>query len=105
MTDEWEQSLGPCWQHIPGGTAVKRPDVSGAKRFQRVAAKVDLPVIRFHDLRHTAATILLSKGVHVMLVSEMLGHSTITLTLDTYSHVSPAMHSDAAAAMDTVFSA
>ena len=75
------------------------------KRFQRVAAKVDLPVIRFHDLRHTAATILLIKGVHVKLVSEMLGHSTITLTLDTYSHVIPAMHSDAAAAMDAVFSA
>lgn len=63
------------------------------------------PVIRFHDMRHTAATILLAKGVHVKLVSEMLGHSTITLTLDTYSHVIPAMHGDAAAAMDAVFSA
>jgi integrase len=63
-----------------------------------------LPEIRFHDLRHIAATILLIKGVHVKLVSEMLGHSTITLTLDTYSHIIPAMHSDAAA-MDAVFSA
>lgn len=75
------------------------------KRFQRAAAAAKVPVIRFHDLRHTAATILLIKGVHVKLVSEMLGHSTITLTLDTYSHVIPAMHSDAAAAMDAVFSA
>jgi integrase len=56
-------------------------------------------------MRHTAATILRAKGVHVKLVSEMLGHSTITLTLDTYSHVIPAMHGDAAAAMDALFSA
>jgi integrase len=75
------------------------------KRFQRAVAAAGLPAIRFHDLRHTAATILLAKGVHVKLVSEMLGHSTITLTLDTYSHVIPAMHGDAAAAMDAVFSA
>ena len=65
----------------------------------------ELPEIRFHDLRHTAATLLLSKGVHVKLVSEMLGHSTITLTLDTYSHLIPAMHGDAAAAMDAALTA
>ena len=52
-----------------------------------------------------AASILLANYVHVKLVSEMLGHSTITLTLDTYSHVIPAMHGDAAAAMDAVFTA
>jgi integrase len=75
------------------------------KRFQRATTLTGLPEIRFYDLRHTAATILLIKGVHVKLVSEMLGHSTITLTLDTYSHVIPAMHADAAAAMDEVFSA
>jgi len=75
------------------------------KRFQRAVASAGLPAIRFHDLRHTAATILLGKGVHVKLVSEMLGHSTIVLTLDTYSHVIPAMHADAAAAMDAVFTA
>ena len=47
----------------------------------------------------------LAKGVHVKFVTEMLGHSTIVLTLDTYSHVIPAMHSDAAAAMDAAFTA
>ena len=73
---------------------------------RQLLKKADLPAdVRFHDLRHTAATILLIKGMHVKLVSEMLGHSTITLTLDTYSHVIPAMHSDAASAMDAVFSA
>jgi integrase len=75
------------------------------KRFQRAVTAAKLPPIPFHDMRHTAASILLSRGVHVKLVSEMLGHSTIVLTLDTYSHVIPAMHADAAAAMDAVFSA
>ncbi len=78
---------------------------SQTKVFQNASAKAGLPVIRFDDLRHTAATILLVKGAHVKLVSEMLGHSTIVLTLDIYSHVIPAMHSEAAAAMDAVFSA
>ena len=70
--------------------------------FKTALRQVALPEIRFHDLRHTAATLLLSQGVHVKLVSEMLGHSTITLTLDTYSHLIPAMHGDAAAAMDAL---
>ena len=76
-----------------------------SKRCQKIGAAAGLPAIRFLDLRHTTAMILLAKGVHVKLVSEMLGHSTITLTLDTYSHFIPAMHGDAAAAMDAVFSA
>ena len=46
-----------------------------------------MPDIRFHDLRHTCATLLLPKGVHPNIVSEMLGHSSIAITLDTYSHV------------------
>ena len=54
---------------------------------QQALAKAGLPRIRIHDLRHTAATQLLERGVHPKVVQEMLGHSTITLTLDTYSHV------------------
>jgi integrase len=73
--------------------------------FKKVAEAGGLPLIRFHDMRLTAATMLLSKGVHVKLVSEMLGHTTITLTLDTYSHLIAAMHGDAAAAMDAILSA
>jgi integrase len=73
--------------------------------FKAALEAASLPAIRFHDLRHTAATLLLSRGVHVKLVSEMLGHATITLTLDTYSHLIPAMHGDAAAAMDAVLTA
>ncbi len=59
-----------------------------------------LPNIRFHDLRHTCATLLLSKGVHAKLVQELLGHSTIAVTLDTYSHVLPGMGDGLADTMD-----
>lgn len=67
--------------------------------------RAGLPFIRFHDLRHTAATLLLGKGVHPKIVSEMLGHATITLTLDTYSHLLPVIHAQAAAVMDELLSA
>jgi integrase len=48
-----------------------------------------VPPMRFHDLRHTAATLMLSRGVHPKIVSEMLGHSTVAITLDLYSHAPP----------------
>ncbi len=56
--------------------------------------------MRFHDLRHMCATILLSKGVYTRFVQELLGHSTISITLDTYSHVLPTMQDGAARAME-----
>ncbi|AZO25893.1 MAG: integrase [Mesorhizobium sp.] len=59
-----------------------------------------LPRIRFHDLRHTHATQMLSAGVHPKVASERLGHSTIGITLDLYSHVMPGMQADAAEAVD-----
>ena len=55
-----------------------------------------LPRIRFHDLRHTAATLLLSARVNPKVVSEMLGHASVSITLDIYSHVIPDMQQDAA---------
>ena len=67
--------------------------------FQEKAKKLGLPPIRFHDLRHTCATILLQDGVHPKVVQEMLGHSTIAITLDTYSHVVAGMHQEASRAM------
>jgi integrase len=60
--------------------------------------------IRFHDLRHTCATLLLTKGVHLKIVSEMLGHSSITITLDTYIHVIPGLGEVAVSAMEDVLS-
>jgi integrase len=58
---------------------------------------------RFHDLRHTCATLLLTKGVHPKIVQEMLGHSSITITLDIYSHVLPNMQERAVSAMEDIF--
>jgi integrase len=58
--------------------------------------------VRFYDLRHTHATLLLKAGVHPKIVSERLGHSSITLTLDTYSHVLPGMQDDAANKLDAM---
>lgn len=54
----------------------------------------------FHVTRHTAATLLLMQGVHPRVVQELLGHSSITVTMDTYSHVLPSMGAQAAQAMD-----
>jgi integrase len=63
-----------------------------------------LPEIRFHDLRHTCATLLLSRGVNPKVVSEMLGHSSVAITLDIYSHVTPHMQQAAADVMDAALS-
>jgi integrase len=70
--------------------------------FPALIVRADVPRIRFHDLRHSAATLLLGQGVHPKIVSEMLGHSTIAITLDLYSHVTPTMQRDAAAVLDAV---
>lgn len=78
---------------------------SGLRRrsFEPLLKKAGLPRIRFHDLRHTAATLALGEGVHPKIVQEMLGHSQIAITLDTYSHVLPSMQKEAAAKMDALF--
>ncbi|HEX2180673.1 MAG TPA: site-specific integrase, partial [Rubrobacteraceae bacterium] len=60
--------------------------------------------VRFHDLRHTCATLLLSSGIPIKVVSEMLGHASVAITLDTYSHVLPDMQESAAKAMDEALS-
>ncbi|MBA2377039.1 MAG: site-specific integrase, partial [Rubrobacter sp.] len=75
-----------------------------ARHFKNLLKRAELPEIRFHDLRHTAATLLLSKNVNPKIVSEMLGHSTIAITLDTYSHVLPNMRDHAAKAMEEALS-
>ncbi|ESY51588.1 MULTISPECIES: site-specific integrase [unclassified Mesorhizobium] len=71
----------------------------------RVLAKTSLPRIRFHDLRHTHATQMLSAGVHPKIASERLGHSNIGITLDLYSHVMPGMQADAAEQVDVALQA
>jgi integrase len=68
-----------------------------------LASKKDLPRVRFHDLRHSHATQLLASGVHPKIAQERLGHSTITTTMDLYSHVTDTMQSDAVAKLDAAF--
>jgi integrase len=63
--------------------------------FKKILKEAELPDIRFHDLRHSAATILLGMGIHPKIVQELLGHSSISITLDTYSHVLPSIHREA----------
>jgi integrase len=75
-----------------------------ALKFKPLLKRAGLPEIRFHDLRHTCATLLLTRNVNPKKVSEMLGHSTIAITLDTYSHVLPNMRDQAAAAMEEALS-
>ncbi|MDP9365219.1 MAG: site-specific integrase [Chloroflexota bacterium] len=73
------------------------------KRLQALLEGAALPRQRFHDLRHCCASLLLAQGVSARVVMEMLGHSQIALTMDTYSHVMPAMLNDAATALEAAF--
>lgn len=75
-----------------------RPDSVG-QAFGRLVASTGVPVIRLHDLRHTHASHLLAAGVNVKVVSERLGHASVSFTLDTYGHVMPGQQAEAAAAV------
>jgi integrase len=77
------------------GDALDPEDVS--RYWRQAVKKAMLPQIRLHDLRHTHATLALQAGVHPKVVSERLGHATVSITLDTYSHAIPAMQEEAAA--------
>jgi integrase len=68
--------------------------------FVRFIAGTALPRVRFHDLRHSHATHLLASGVHPKIAQERLGHATVAITLDLYSHVLPGMQTDAASRVD-----
>jgi len=70
------------------------------RSFKPLLKKAGLPEIRFHDLRHTCATLLLGRSVHPKIVQELLGHATIAVTLDTYSHYLPSMGDQASGAME-----
>ncbi|HEY8602181.1 MAG TPA: site-specific integrase [Thermomicrobiales bacterium] len=71
------------------------------RRFQDIVQRAGLPHQRFHDLRHACASLLLAQGVPPRVVMETLGHSQISLTMNTYAHVMPVMQRDAADLMDT----
>lgn len=83
------------------GRAISQRNLT--RHFHAALEDAGLEKMRFHDLRHTAATLLLKENVHPKIVQELLGHSSITLTLDTYSHVIPSMQQEAADKMDDLF--
>jgi integrase len=75
-----------------------------SREFNLLVQIAGLPRIRLHDLRHTYATLALKTGVHPKIVSERLGHATVGITLDLYSHVTPGIARDAAQAVaSTIF--
>jgi integrase len=88
--EKWQEH-GLVFTNTQGGYL--NPDYLLAQ-FHRLLEKVGLPRMRLHDLRHSAATILLGKGTHPKLVQELLGHSSIDITMDIYSHVIPSMQHD-----------
>ena len=70
------------------------------RHFKPLLKRAGLPDIRWHDLRHTCATLLLSRGTHPTYVQKLLGHASVQLTLDRYSHWMPSMGKRTASAMD-----
>ena len=95
----WEADNDLVFRSVTGGP--ENPDVV-SHRFKQLVAEAGLPRIRLHDLRHTNATLSLKAGVHPKVVSERLGHSTIAITLDLYSHVTPGISREAAATVESL---
>lgn len=99
--------MGEAWADLDlvldqGDGSPLSPD--GLSRgFYRLVRKVGLPRARLHDLRHGYATALLIAGIHPKVASEALGHSSVGVTLDTYSHVVPGMREQAARPIQTAF--
>ncbi|MFY9286915.1 MAG: site-specific integrase [Alphaproteobacteria bacterium] len=90
-----------CGRSWDGG--VVKPDSLTAEFRKAIRDIPNFPIVRFHDLRHSHATQLLKEGVHPKIAQERLGHSTITTTLDLYSHVTETMQNDAAEKLDSAY--
>ena len=84
----------------PAGDYLRKRYVT--THFQRLLDAAELPRIRFHDLRHTAASLLLGRGIHPKIAADMLGHSTTAITMDLYSHVTATMQREAVAVFDDI---
>ena len=102
--NEERLAVGPAWNTDGDyvftdelGESIHPDDV--LRSFRRHATASGLPAIRLHDLRHSYATLALKAGVHPKVVSERLGHATVGVTLDLYSHVTPSIARDAADAV------
>jgi len=93
-----------CWREndlvFPSSTGTPTDQHNLHRYYKPMLKKAGLPDIRFHDLRHTAATLMLMHGIPLMVVSRRLGHSKPSVTLDIYGHYLPGMQEQAAILMD-----
>jgi integrase len=107
--DELRLKMGPAYDYrdfVFASLEGNPLDQQAVRRhFWKLLTLAGLPHVRFHDLRHTHATLLLAQDVHPKVVSERLGHSNIAITLDTYSHVLPNVQQVAAQKLDNLLSA
>ena len=94
---------GPIFADTRGGYMSKKN--MRRRHYQKTQKQAGVLAVRFHDLRHCHATLLLTQGVHPKVVSERLGHASVGITLDTYSHVLPTLQQEAAEAFDQLFPA
>jgi integrase len=99
MGDRW-QEYGLVFSSIYGGYF--NPN-NVWRSFKRLLKAAGLPNVRFHDLRHSAATVLLAAGVPLKVVSELLGHSSVAITADIYAHVLPEMQQEVVRKMDDLY--
>jgi len=104
---EMRLKAGPAWKEreivFPNqyGNFLREEVVMN--RFHKLLEQAELPTMRLHDLRHSAASILLASGVNPKLIQELLGHTNIGMTLDTYSHVLPSMQKEVKDKWDNLF--
>jgi integrase len=104
--DQERQTVGGEWNEhdlvftTPLGTPLDNSNVR--REFRKILAAVGLPMMCLHDLRHTCATLLVATGTHLKVVQEILGHSQIGVTADTYAHVAQPQRHEAAARLDAM---
>ena len=98
--------LGDAWQDnglvFPGQFGKPLDPATLTRNFQKLTRKAEIGNVRLHDLRHFHATTLLRSGIHLKVVQERLGHASIAITADTYSHVAPSLQQAAASAFADV---
>ncbi len=103
-----EKRAGTLWQDLgfvfPSTVGSAMDPSNLLKEFRKLLKKAALPAIRFHDLRHTAASLMLNNGVDVLVASNRLGHAKPSITLDVYGHLIPAMQAKAASVVEKLLS-
>ena len=88
---------------LPNPTGQTTEPIVLHRDYKALLEKAELPTtMRFHDLRHSAASLLLAQGISPKMIADLLGHSRIGITMDLYSHILPAMRRDTADAMDQI---